>query len=140
MRSLGTLLVGLGVGFLLSLALSDLVSAEGVQTVAAIVLVFAGLILQRRARDPEQSIPSTIPAAPAAPFAAACSAAAASPVASASSVTAAAPAAAGLGEATDRILRLAEQQAAEHRAAAETEAARIIAEARTEATRIRDSS
>jgi hypothetical protein len=46
------------------------------------------------------------------------------------------PTLAGLGTRVEDILRLAEEQAADHRAAAEREAAAIIAAARAEAQRI----
>jgi predicted lipid-binding transport protein (Tim44 family) len=47
------------------------------------------------------------------------------------------PTVAGLGTRVDQIIRMAEQQAADHKRTAEAEAGRIIGEARAEADRLR---
>ena len=59
-------------------------------------------------------------------------------VAAATPAPAAAPAGSGLGGRVEQVLRLAEEQAEDHRSEARREAERIVAEARAEAARIRD--
>jgi len=106
----GMLMIGLGIGLIAGLNVGRVLLIPGLVAVAAgAAMVAAG------GRTPVDLV--QVPASPPAPDGK--------------------PTLSGLGTRVDGILRLAEDQAKDHREEAEREAAAIIAEARAEAARIR---